>query len=253
VLGPVGGPPKKLVNGRVGHLAPGFRVRLMSHDGHLGRWVARQEPDVSVAAFVQNSLGHEDVIVPQAFRSFSASAWRGWRQNVVRRFCLAYRLGPLGTIVLSEDCWCFTDRKDQHDESTNDRLSAILCPRLNIGPRSRRRRRRWRRRGCRRRWRRWCGRGSRCRRRWYGRRSGIGRGRRCKWLVGWGSRCRFELGSSRRRRCGLGRPNVTEQEKIDAVQGALWRTCRLKISAGGRWSAIGARRGRACPGRRLSR
>jgi hypothetical protein len=41
----------------------------MFYDGHPGNWIARQRPGVTVAAFVQNSFGHDLVIWPVRFGS----------------------------------------------------------------------------------------------------------------------------------------------------------------------------------------
>lgn len=68
VFWPVGPASKKMIDGHVGYLSTGANVGLMFYDGHPGNWIARQKPGVTVAAFVQNSFGHNRIIRLARFR-----------------------------------------------------------------------------------------------------------------------------------------------------------------------------------------
>ena len=58
----VGSIPEEFAYGGVGYLSARARVGLMLHDGHVGNRVADQRPGIAVAAFVQSSLSHGELI-----------------------------------------------------------------------------------------------------------------------------------------------------------------------------------------------
>jgi hypothetical protein len=58
----VGSIPEEFTDGRVGYLSTRAKVRPMLHDRHIGSRVADQKPGIAVAAFVQNSLSHVELI-----------------------------------------------------------------------------------------------------------------------------------------------------------------------------------------------
>ena len=70
----VGSLPKELSYRRVGYLSARAKVGLMLHDGHIGSRVADQRPGIAVAAFVQSSLSHGELI-GLALLGSSAIVW----------------------------------------------------------------------------------------------------------------------------------------------------------------------------------
>ena len=74
----VGTISEKFTDIRVGYLSTRANVWLVFHGGHLRNRVARQQPSVAIAALVENSFAHSNLIELALFGSCCRCGIAAW-------------------------------------------------------------------------------------------------------------------------------------------------------------------------------